>query len=135
MSCQTVRVRTATVVVALGLALTGCGSTPVPGASHVAGMFYRAVARHQGGLACRQLAPQTRQEVAQTEKAPCSAAILQEDLPAQGRVVDVQRFGHQVQVRGRGDTAFLAEFPNGWKVVAVSCTPRRSRPYDCQVKS
>lgn len=134
MSCQTVRVRNATVVVALGLALAGCRSTTVPGVVHVAGTFYSAVARDQGRLACRQLAPATRHEVAQSGEAPCSAAILQTGVPAQGQVVDVQHFGHQAQVRVRGDTAFLAEFPGGWKIVAAVCTPQGSRPYDCQVK-
>lgn len=127
--------RNATVLVALGLAVAGCGTTPVPGAVHAAGTFYRAVARQHGGLACRQLAPQTRHEVAQTESAPCSAAILRADVPALGQVVDVRHFGHQAQVRGRGDTAFLAELPSGWKIVAVACTPQRPRPYDCRVKS
>jgi len=120
--------------VALGLATAGCGSAPASGAVHAAGTFYRAVAQRQGGLACRQLAPQTRHEVAQTEQAPCPTAILQADIPGQGRVVEVEHFGHQAQVRAQGDTAFLAEFPGGWKVVAVACTAQRSRPYDCQVQ-
>jgi hypothetical protein len=32
------------------------------------------------------------------------------------------------------DTVFLAEFPDGWKVVAAACTPRDRLPYDCQVE-
>ena len=31
----------------------------------------------------------------------------------------LQRFGNQAQVRLVGDTAFVAEFGSGWKIVAV----------------
>ncbi|MGH3331739.1 MAG: hypothetical protein ACRDPJ_10615 [Nocardioidaceae bacterium] len=47
---------------------------------------------------------------------------------------EVSRFGNQAEVKLIGDTAFLAEFGTGWKVVAAACTHRAALPYDCQVK-
>lgn len=120
---------------ALGLALTGCGAPASSGVASAAGAFYDALSQDNGRLACRLLAPDTLHEVVQTAKAPCRTAILEEDIPDQGRVLEVQHFGNQAQVRARGDTAFLAEFPRGWKVIAVGCAPRPPLPYDCVVKS
>jgi hypothetical protein len=128
-------VRTATTTVALVLALTGCGAPPASGAARVAGMFYRALSDGHSRLACRQLAPETLHDVVQTAGAPCRTALLREDIPEQGRVLEVERFGNQAQVRGSGDTAFLSEFPDGWKVIAIGCSPRHPLPYDCVVKS
>jgi hypothetical protein len=128
-------VRTATTTVALVLALAGCGAPPTSGAARVAGMFYRALSDDHGRLACRQLSPETLHDVVQTAGAPCRTAILRENVPEQGRVLDVERFGNEAQVRGSGDTAFLSEFPEGWKIIAVGCSPRPPLPYDCEVKS
>jgi hypothetical protein len=98
-------------------------------------MFYSAVSHRRGGLACRQLAPETRREVVQTEKTPCRTAILHASIPQPGHLLGVQRFGNLAQVRSGNDTAFLAEFPDGWKIFAVGCSPRRPLPYECEVKS
>jgi len=116
------------------LALAGCGAPPTSGAGRVAGMFYRALSDGHGRQACLQLAPETLREVVQTTGEPCRTAILREDIPAQGEVLEVERFGNQAQVRGGGDTAFLSEFPAGWKIVAVGCSPRHPLPYDCEVE-
>jgi hypothetical protein len=116
------------------LASAGCGSDISTAVSSVAERFYAAVASGNGTAACALLAPPTAHEVLQAGQAPCGTAILKEDIPAAGQVVDEKRFGDQAQVRLRGDTAFLAQFADGWKVVAAACTSRGELPYDCKVK-
>jgi hypothetical protein len=116
------------------LASAGCGSDVSTAASSVAERFYAAVAAGNGAAACALLAPPTIAEVEQSGQAPCRQAIMDEDIPSAGQVVDQQRFGDQAQVRLRGDTAFLAQFADGWKVVAAACTWRGELPYDCKVK-
>lgn len=120
--------------VAVLVAAAGCGSDISTAVSSTAGRFYAAVASGNGAAACALLAPSTVHEVQQSEQAPCGTAIMKEDIPAAGQVVDQKRYGDQAQVRLSGDTAFLAQFADGWKVVAVACTPRGEQPYDCKVK-
>ncbi len=129
------RVKTTGVVLVGVLVLTaaGCGSSGPAAVSDVAQQFYRAVESGDGATACALLAPPTVDEVEQTAKAPCRTAILDEDLPDAGAVTGSARYGGQAQVRLRGDTAFLSEFADGWKVVAVGCTARGEAPYDCRV--
>jgi hypothetical protein len=115
-------------------ALAGCGSSASTAVSSVAERFYAAVASGDGAAACALLAPPTVDEVEQSGQAPCRTAILDEDIPPAGEVAELKRYGDEAQVRLRGDTAFLAEFDDGWKVVAVGCTSRDELPYDCKVK-
>jgi hypothetical protein len=116
------------------LTLAGCGSGVSTAPASVAERFYAAVASGDGAAACALLAPPTVEEVERSGNAPCRSAILDEDVPQTAEVVELKRYGDQAQVRLRDDTAFLAEFDNGWKVVAVACTPRGELPYDCKVK-
>lgn len=126
--------RATTVALIAVLACAGCGSDVSTAVSGAAGRFYAAVASGNGVAACALLAPSTVHEVQQSEQAPCGTAIMKEDIPAAGQVVGQKRYGDQAQVRLRRDTAFLARFPDGWKVVAAACTPRGELPYDCKVK-
>jgi hypothetical protein len=118
----------------VALALPGCSSAGSGQVSEVATAFYRAVAADDGATACGLLAPRTRQELEESAQAPCRAAILEEDIPAAGEVAKVERFGNQAQVRFDADTAFLAEFEEGWRIIAVSCRARADLPYDCGVE-
>jgi hypothetical protein len=112
---------------------SGCASTP-DAVNEAASDFYAALADRRGADACALLAPETLREVEQATGAACEDAILQEEIPPPGEQVQVSRFGNQAQVRFDAETAFLAEFPQGWRVVAAGCAERQSRPYDCQVK-
>lgn len=134
------RSRSARFAVSVGLTalgsgvLFGCGSAG-SAAQEAAVGFYRATAAGEGTTACDLLAPGTRRELEQAEGAPCEEALASVGLPD---VVDepiaTERFGTQAQVRFDADTVFLAEFDNGWKVVAAGCSPRDPLPYDCLVK-
>ena len=118
---------------AMVLTVAGCGSSGPTAVSDVAQRFYRAVESGDGAAACALLAPPTTAEIEQTAKTSCRTAILDEDLPDAGEVTGSQRYGGQAQVRLEGDTAFLSEFGDGWKVVAAGCTARGEAPYDCKV--
>jgi hypothetical protein len=111
----------------------GCASNP-DAVNETASDFYAALADRRGADACALLAPETLREVEQAAGTACEDAILQEEIAPPGEQVQVSRFGNQAQVRFDVDTVFLAEFPEGWRVVAAGCTKRESRPYDCQVK-
>lgn len=116
------------------LAATGCGSDLPAASSNAAERFYMAIEARDGAAACALLAPQTLREVEESAQAPCPAAILDEDVPAGGALTGLRQYGTAAQVRMSGDTAFLAEFDDGWKVVAAACTAQGELPYDCKVK-
>ncbi|TCC44866.1 hypothetical protein E0H73_45100 [Kribbella pittospori] len=117
----------------MALAATACGSNLPAPPSSTAERFYRAIEAGDGSAACNLLAPQTVQEVEQSERAPCRSVILGEDIPTAGEVTELQQYGTQAQVQLRGDTAFLAEFDDGWRIIAAACTARGDRPYDCKL--
>src|ERR1700712_1378765 len=106
------------VVVAIALLpfLGGCSSAHHSTVDTVVSRFYDAYNQQKGNAACALLAPATRKQVATSAGMPCGKALLQEKLPRVGRITDTSVYGDQAQVRLRGDTAFLAEFPGGWKV-------------------
>lgn len=120
-------------VVALLLALTGCGSPPHEDAvTSVADAFHRAFAERDGAAACAELAPKTRSELEQSAGKPCAEAVLEEPVePSSSSRVEV--FGTQALVGEGRSVTFLARFPDGWKVMAAACTPQRVGPYDCSI--
>lgn len=122
------------------LAGAGCGASRAPEVRGAATQFYRAVSDSDGAAVCALLAPRTVAELERSAQASCEDAVLDLDILARDQVSDGQVSGTQVwsdqaQVRIGSDTVFLAEFADGWKVVAAGCTLRRtSQPYDCQLK-
>jgi hypothetical protein len=120
--------------VLVALVATGCSSPAGSSALSVSHQFYAAVRAGDGARACRLLAPQTRLELESSARMPCAEAVVREHIPAVSGRGRLQRFGNQAQVRLVGDTAFLAEFGGGWKIVALACTRRGELPFDCQVK-
>jgi hypothetical protein len=130
--------RTAMALVAAGLAAVcaGCAGPDQQGdaAAEVARGLLTAVAAGDGTAACAALAPDTRQELAQSAGKPCAAAITEEALPPPGPVETVDVYGQWARVVTSADTLFLATFGDGWRVVAAGCQPRADRPYDCRVQ-
>ena len=120
-------------VLGAALALTGCGSDRNAPVEEVATAFYQAVAAEDGTTACRLLAPATAEELERSAGKPCAQAILEEDVPQSARAEEVEVYGTAGEVRTATDTAFLAKFRRGWRVVAVACTPSADRPHDCAV--
>lgn len=116
------------------LAGVGCGSDLASAPSDAVERFYQAIESRNGAAACALLAPQTVHEVEESAQALCATAILDENIPAGGEVTQLRQYGVQAQARTRADTAFLAEFDDGWKVVAAACTSQGELPYDCKLK-
>ncbi|WP_238163562.1 hypothetical protein [Kribbella capetownensis] len=72
--------------------------------------------------------------MAESAQGECETAILDEGIPAGGEVIALRQYGTQAQARMSDDTAFLAEFDDGWRVVAAACVSQGQRPYQCKVK-
>lgn len=116
----------------LATGMSGCGR-PDADVAAVAERFYEAVESQDGATACAQLSPRTTSELEKSAGKPCDRAILEEDVPQVGSSPTVRVFGSQAEVKHSEDTAFLARFPAGWKVMAAVCTPVPDMPYDCSI--
>ncbi|WP_406840517.1 hypothetical protein ACICHK_37985 [Streptomyces sp. AHU1] len=103
-------------------------------ASRAAVRFEESVRHADGARACAALAPETRQELQQSAKAPCAEALLDEQLSPVGAVRDVQVYGRQARVVLTADILFLSAFSSGWKITAAGCEPRPRQPYQCRIK-
>jgi hypothetical protein len=125
-------------VLAAALALAGCaGGEDDEAAGQVAERFYAAVDSRDGGAACERLAQSTRDALEQEEKMPCAKAVLSLELSgSQAESASVWVTSAQVRLRG-GDTVFLDETADGWRVAAAGCRPQpgEEQPYECEVES
>jgi hypothetical protein len=124
-------------VVTLGalLSLTACsglGNAESGNAREAAQRFMRAVT-DDPGAACALLAPQTLEELEDSEGA-CDSALPEQDLGSATGDGTVDVYGKDAVVHLGDATVFLARFDDGWRVTAAGCTPVPDRPYDCTVK-
>ena len=132
-NCGVHRRRSHRVLAILGVGaalLAGCASAHEPEVERVATTFEDPSAEPQER--CDLLIPATRAAFEQSESAPCAEAI--EDLPLEaGTVESVEIWGGDAQVKLTGDTVFLSETSDGWRITSAACTPRAEAPYDCEV--
>jgi hypothetical protein len=133
------RALTTALVWLTGLAgLCACGSTDAidareARAAQTARSFERALHDGDSAAACALLAPQTREQLETGSSADCATALAEETLPPASGVRDIAVRGRQAMVALSGDTLFLSQFPEGWRVVAAGCVPEGDRPYRCKV--
>jgi hypothetical protein len=119
----------------VAVSLAGCGpSAREDAAGSAAERFAGTLREEDGGAACGMLTPATRRELEDSSGTACAEAIVEEDLPQLGAPAEVKVYGHHAEVRGDGDTLFLADHSGQWLVVAAGCEPRGDLPYDCAVK-
>lgn len=118
-------------LVAIGLA--GCSSLGPnsAGAGEAALAFHTAHEEGDGGQACELLTDAVRTELEQSAEQPCDEAILMEDLPTAGRVMEVAAYGGDARVILDGDVVFVTVEGGQWKVSAAGCEFRSNLPYDC----
>jgi hypothetical protein len=121
-------------VLAVGGLFAACTGPGADQAGQVAESFER-LAGDDPAKACDLLAVKTREEVEKSAEKSCAEALGDEDLPDPSAVQSVDVYGHDAIVRLGNDTVFLARFPDGWRITAVSCRPGSSeaKPYDCDI--
>ena len=127
------RLRVALLTALPVIGLSGCASSEQDRARTAADDFVTAVHDGDGSAACAVLAPATVEELERSSGSACREAVLEEAVDA-GPQADSSTFGSMAQVRYAEDVVFLAEFDDGWRVVAAACTPRRAAPYHCAIQ-
>lgn len=119
------------------LAVSGCGATDSDSARAAAERFYGAFAAKDGAAACEQLSESTREQLVEDEQKPCEQAVLGLKLSGERAVADQAYITESKVELDGGDSAFLEETPDGWRVTAAGCKPvdEQEAPYDCEVES
>jgi hypothetical protein len=115
----------------LAAGCTGCAAAAQSTVSDAAANFAAAVAGHDGVTACAMLTDAARRDT-ETFGRSCAAQLA--GLPDPGAVQQVEVWGDAAQARLAGDTLFLLQFPDGWRVSAAACTPQGEAPYQCEVQ-
>ena len=119
------------------LLLAGCGrGSDRATVQSVAEGFYDAVARHDGAAACARLSPDARQALEQQASMPCARAVVHLKLSgSRAHIVRVYSTDAAVELVA-GDTVFLQDTNQGWRVDAAGCRPQgRGEPAECEVAS
>jgi hypothetical protein len=130
--------RLALLILLVAVALsTGCGTGQDQREARAATeRFSAALQRGDGATACAQLSPALRRQVVSDEPGSrCAKAILQ--VTVHGRRASATRVyatEAQVDLAG-GDTFFLGDTREGWRLDAIGCRPQGGGPYDCEEQS
>jgi hypothetical protein len=119
------------------LALGGCGTAERErDAASVTESFHAALEADDGRAACDELSEETASKLEQQEKKPCGEAILALELPKGVSVVDTRvEITSAIATLADGDSDFLDEGPDGWKIAAAGCVPTLpDQPYECELE-
>lgn len=98
--------------------------------------FYAAVDSKDGSAACARLGRSTVMKLEKDEMSACPKAVLGLKLSG-SRAGKAIVYGGSARVDLRhGDSVFLGETPQGWKVSAAGCKPQpgEEQPYECEVE-
>ena len=114
--------------------LSGCSSNQERVVSQVAEQLHAAIDNEDGAAACDVLSDDVQEELQDADGTSCEVAIVEAGISANGRIESVQVFGTAGQVRYHDDVIFLADFPDGWKVIGAACEKQAAEPYDCKVR-
>ena len=132
--------RQAVSVVALTALLGGCSSAPASdGPREVAVAYYDAIRDGRGREACELVSEPTIRQLESQAARACRDAITGLDHEG-GTVTNVHVFVTSAKVDfSTGESVFLDEGPDGWKLSAIACRVEegrpRDRPLDCEVES
>ena len=125
-------------ILALGacfaVAFGGCGASDREAdAAVVAERFHAALEQRDGDAACAELSEVTASKLEQQEEMPCEEAVLELEPPRGGTAAVTEVYVTSASVAlAEGETTFLDEGPEGWKVSVAGCTPTApDLPYDC----
>lgn len=117
--------------------LCACGAPQArqDGAVRAGRAFEDALAAGAYGAACELLAPESREQLEEDGKQPCARALPSQGLPRGGGAARVDVHGRQALLRLDGETLFLSQFDDGWRVTAAGCVPEGGdEPYRCALK-
>jgi hypothetical protein len=120
---------TVLVLAGVGGAVGGCANAQEPDVRDTAVAF--AAAGPEGR--CELFAPATVAALTVEEGSSCADAVGQVPAGA-GRVLAVEVWGEEAQVRLSDDTLFLTRTDAGWRVSAAACRPAGDRPYRCALE-
>jgi hypothetical protein len=128
-----------TALLVCALAASACGTADDRDQARTAAeRLYAAVDADDGAAACRELSEQAAEELTRQESSPCDEAILDLDLQTgAGGADSVEVFITSAAVHmSGGDTVFLDETPDGWRVSAVGCREQAAdAPAKCEVQA
>lgn len=114
--------------------LAGCTSAHDDEVEQTAEAFHAALKADDGAKACDELSDEVQSELHQASGSSCEVAIMKAGVSPDGRIERVTVSGTAAQVRYDDDVVFLAEFADGWKVIAAGCQSQPDKPYDCEVQ-
>ena len=128
-----------TTLLLCALAAMGCGTSGDRDQARAAAeRLYEAIDADDGTAACRELTTQAVEELESQEQSSCDEAILDLDVQTgAGGADSVEVFitSAAVHISG-GDTVFLDETPDGWRVSALGCREQStSMPAKCEVQA
>ncbi|HEY4096910.1 MAG TPA: hypothetical protein VGM33_15420 [Baekduia sp.] len=120
----------------VALTAAGCGASNDRDQARAAvEKVYASADRHDGAAACAQLSPALRAQLVDDEGAPCPRAVLRLHLRGQ-RPATVRVYADAAEVRlAGGDTVFLGDTREGWRVEALGCRPHGPGPYACEAQA
>src|SRR4051794_23832727 len=120
--------------------LVGCGGSGARSDVRVVSDgFLQAIGQHDDAAACRALSDQARTQLEDDEGKPCAQAIGGLGLqPSTVRRVQVFMTNAKADLRN-GDSLFLSQGVDGWRLDAIGCKPEAGkpadRPYDCALET
>jgi hypothetical protein len=120
----------------LALVAAGCGTGgDADRARAAAEQLYAAADRHDGATACAQMSPSLRAQLVDDQGASCAKAVLELELRGR-RPTTVRVYADAAEVRlAGGDTVFLGDTREGWRVEALGCRPHGPGPYACEAQA
>ena len=115
----------------LCLGATGCGrSGDREQATQVAERFFTAIGSGDGATACAQLSADTRKALEDDEQKPCREAIGGLSIDA-GSPTKLELYLTNAKADlDDGQSAFLSQTAEGWRISAAGCKPGDGPPTD-----
>ena len=128
------------VALAAAAALGGCArDADRDSVEAVTDRFFMALEAADGEKACAQLSTDTRSELESQEQKACTEAVTSLQVEG-GALARVQVYVTNAKADlESGESAYLSQTQDGWRISAVGCTPEggkpADRPYDCELQA
>ena len=129
----------AALLIVLAVAAGGCGqSSNRDTVRTTTERFFAAYKADQGKTACIALSEDTIKELESQEMKSCPEAIGDVQLePGAVKSIEVTVTNAKVDLSS-GETLFLSEQSNGWRISALGCKPQgeiTNSPFDCELQA